>query len=307
MKKYVRNLCALLLCVVVLAGCGKSKSFDISEYLDTSWESKDIAPQYYELYLTTYTLEGYAGIDTFVDLSLCYYQNAGNYSVAEVFSTFDVVDFTSNVFSFSFADDGWGNSGDITLTFNKDSIDVSVSNLQWSSTGEWGFSEDSFTLYKSSDVSDGQSSPSDGEQVYDTSTASGILASMGMTEQEFRDSCLSLEQVHTTTFENQTAILAGDILNNPSQYYGLAFKPYSHYGPDCCKIDAKGMSDDGYIFYEDSSGPNYLIFDFRDDPYVPTLSEGELFVPYMIFTDFRTDSWGDDWLVFWMLSMDTVN
>ena len=128
-----------------------------------------------------------------------------------------------------------------------------------------------------------------------------------MSEQEFRDNCLPLQQVHSTTFENETAILAGDILNNPAQYYGLAFKPNSRGGPDCCTIDVKGMSDDGYIFYQDTSGPNYLIFDFRDDPYAPTLSEGELFVPYMIFTDFRTDSWGDDWLVFWMLSMDTLN
>lgn len=307
MKNYVRSLSALLLCIVLLVGCGKSKSFDITEYLDAGWATKDLSPQYYELYLATYMLEGTDGTDTFVDLTFCYYQNAGNYNVAEIFATFDSAEFTSNVFTFNFADDGWGNSGEITLTFNKDNIDVAISNLQSNFGGEWGFTEDNITLYKNADMADGQTSPSGGGQNYDTSTASGILASMGMTEQEFKDSCLPLEQVHTTSFEDQAAILAGDILDNPSQYYGLAFKPDNRYGVDWCKVDAKGMSDDGYIFYEDSNGPNYLIFDFRDDPYAPTLSEGELFVPYMIFTDFRTDSWGDDWLVFWMLSMDTVN
>ena len=210
MKKYLCSVCALLLCAVILVGCGKGKSFDITEYLDTGWATTDISPQYYELYLASYMLEGYDGTDTFVDLTFRYYQNTGDYNVAEVFSTFDSAEFTSNALTFDFFDDGWGHSGKITLTFNKDSIDVSISDLQGGFGGEWGLAEDRVTLYKNPDVTNDPISGGS-EEFYDTSKASGILASIGMTEQEFRAVCTYINS--SAYGRNEYAYAAG------RQYY----------------------------------------------------------------------------------------
>lgn len=303
MKKYLCSVCALLLCAVILVGCGKGKSFDITEYLDTGWATTDISPQYYELYLATYMLEGYDGMDTFVDLTFRYYQNAGDYNVAEVFSTFDSAEFTSNAFTFDFFDDGWGHSGKITLTFNKDSIDVSISNLQGGFGGKWGLAEDRVTLYKNPDVTNDPISGGS-EEFYDTSKASGILASIGMTEQEFKDSCQRLfsESVQIGSPDG-TELYYVDLVEYPNTYIGQHFVIDNLAGYDFSCV-YKGISDDGYPYYEDTTtSVNAVIYDFRDDVYSPNITKGNKITPYVTFQGVRTIN-GNEWLVFWMISCD---
>lgn len=141
---------------------------------------------------------------------------------------------------------------------------------------------------------------------YDTSKASGILASLGMTEKEFRNNCQRLfsNKVQIGT-PNGTELYYSDLIENPTNYLNsyFAIDNLSGYDFEC---SFKGVSDDGYTYYEDYDYYNYnaVIFDYRDDVYAPNIIKGDNFTPYVIFKDVRTSSNGDEWLVFWMICAD---
>lgn len=139
----------------------------------------------------------------------------------------------------------------------------------------------------------------------DTSTASGILASMGLTEAEFRILCQRLFtsniQIGTT---NGNEVYFSDLFEYPNMYINQIFAIDNLSGYDC-ECTYKGTSDDGYPYYEctDYYDGNAVIYDFRDDPYFPNIQKGDAFTPYVIFKGIRTRN-GIDWLVFWMISVD---
>ena len=150
-------------------------------------------------------------------------EGAPTCSVAQIKQTVPVSNINEDVLSFVFADDGWGNSGTVELTFIKNSILVDIKDMQHGDSA-WGFFESTYKLAQNDDAykllqesdEDTPSDPSDAASpddgfnndypyndndgdnyipevddtpTYDMSKASGILASMGMTEEQFKASC----------------------------------------------------------------------------------------------------------------------
>ena len=138
----------------------------------------------------------------------------------------------------------------------------------------------------------------------DTSTASGILASMGMTEEQFRAYCQPLKR----DIASSTSTIICDLRDYPANYVGECYRFVTTSGNQLgIEISTKGQSSDGYITYisipnEDWQG-YILLFDMRDDTYSPTISIGDEIYPYMIFTGVQTIN-GIDFVCFWLISVD---
>jgi len=142
---------------------------------------------------------------------------------------------------------------------------------------------------------------------YDMTKASGILASLGVTEEEFKANCQRLlsKGVQLSATDG-TEVWYGDIVEYPGKYVDKWFviDNISQYSYDF-ECTYKGITTDGYPYYEDVDYYDYnaLIYDFRDDPYSPNIVSGDDFTPYVIFKELRTIN-GEEWLVFWMITMD---
>ena len=154
-------------------------------------------------------------------------QGAPDSTVAKLVKTVELSEFKDKTITIDYEDDGWGNSGTIEITFMQESILADFKNVVWG-YGSWGFSEATYKLERNDnaykllkyDMEDYyekypefdpsyEDVPSNGD-VYtdvpmytfppqnttnsacDLSKASGILASMGMTEEEFKESCTPL-------------------------------------------------------------------------------------------------------------------
>jgi len=206
--------------------------------------------------------------------------------------------------------DTWGVSGKFIVTFNEDSIECEIKDVVASEDG-FDTQEASYTLYKSDYDYENENVYEDdyeyedlGDPVYDTSKASGILAQLGMTEEEFKNSCFNINNYNTN---KQYDITYDDLLKYPNDYIGMAitdFHPGDNFIIATIEIDNKNVSTDGYIYYTDSSySGDKLIFDYRDDVYYPTLSVNEFIVPYMIFSGVQTIN-GTDYLCFQLIAVD---
>lgn len=145
----------------------------------------------------------------------------------------------SNEIVYSFENDGWGHSGKVTLTFEDDSIMFAVNDVMYTDTSSpevWGFYNESGRLVSNPTIYDdlyyteeeynalfGEREYIQQEPIYDTSKASGILASLGMTEQEFRDSCLPLDAGSIDAKTTAFYIDCEDLLRYPDNYIGQHF------------------------------------------------------------------------------------
>lgn len=154
-------------------------------------------------------------------------QGAPDSTVAKLVKTVELSEFKDKAITIDYEDDGWGNSGTIEITFMQESILADFKNVVWG-YGSWGFSEATYKLERNDnayklleyDMEDYyekypefdpsyEDVPSNGDvytdvpmytfppqnttnSAYDLSKASGILASMGMTEEEFKESCTPL-------------------------------------------------------------------------------------------------------------------
>lgn len=134
-------------------------------------------------------------------------QAAPQSRMAEIYDAVNLTDTQENPVTLSFEDDGWGNAGTLILDFNKNEITCKIQDLHYTGTdggADWGFANGSYTLQKNNDAfnllaytmddyyevfPEEKSADEDPGQPYDTSKASGILASLGMSEQQFKDSC----------------------------------------------------------------------------------------------------------------------
>lgn len=160
---------------------------------------------------------------------------------AEASAEIPLSEITDNKVSFSFENDGWGHSGNVTLVFLEDSIMFAVENVEYTDSSypeTWGLYENTGTLISRPtlyiDYFDSQENydyeySEEQEPVYDTSKASGILASLGLTEQEFKDSCIPLD---TGSINSKTTAYYVDceaLLRYPNDYVGQHFVPCNNY------------------------------------------------------------------------------
>ncbi|MBR5157295.1 MAG: hypothetical protein IKW59_05970 [Clostridia bacterium] len=195
-------------------------------------------------------------------------------------------------------EDSWRTSGTVILTFKKDNIIFEIKNIT-PSGDMWGVYEGVFEFSRD----DSQNSIEEEESyipapTYDMSKASGILASLGMTEEEFRESCQKLGGGSTS--QNPNPIHTRDLQDYPSKYVG------QHFYDSGFEVTTKGVSNDGYTTYK-----NYqcemLLFDMRDDIYSPTISQGDyLQTTYMIYTGVQTLN-GIDFACFRLIAIDRWN
>ena len=120
--------------------------------------------------------------------------------MAEIKETIKLSDIKDNVVQIDYKDDGWGNSGNFLITFDNDTIVCKFDDIVEDKLANWGFFEDTITMIKDDEAHKKMEyTPEEYEELYpsqptyDMSKASGILASKGMTEDEFRASCQLLK------------------------------------------------------------------------------------------------------------------
>lgn len=267
----------------------------------------------------------------------------------------DLSELTSNEVEIEFDKDGTGNSGKLKFVFASDSIfyTVEINEVEEEPPlyiNLWGYYSNAGNLVSNPDALDiieytpekyqeeydkmyghNTTSPDDSdqgvtiitkpEQTYDTSKASGILASLGMTEQEFRDSCTPLQYVESkyyvspteVEFDDCTYILIDggktilDMREYPEKYLNQYFKLALAVGDKSIvngDIPAYSTSMRYYIDYYNEGYIPIIIYDRRDNTKSPNISTGNRIVTYCVFSECYTSEDGVDYLVFNMLSLD---
>jgi len=297
------------------------ETFDPTPYLGV-WATEAIGWQY-----------GGMILDLTVDnnqlcMYLSYHQSAPASRVAEVYCSMMLNELYGNGIRIDVGDDGWGNTGVIELYLNDNYIECIVSNVKTkeSHSPQWGLYDGVFYLYPNDtayasmeytqdmyDAMYGNNARPDSyefeeqQPTYDTSKASGILASLGMTEEEFRTSCQPL-CIISLSFEGQLEV--DDLRENPNQYVGnhyffsTDFNDETWGQPHSMRVDNKGTSLDGYIYYELME--DCVLYDYRDDTYAPTVSTGDGAAFYVIFTGVQT-IYSTDYVCFNIISLDKIS
>lgn len=243
---------------------------------------------------------------------------------AEIDISVPLADIQDNRIEADFDNDGWGNAGTLRITFDDDQIICKISDVHY--IGEdgapiGGATETTSVLVRMDSAHElleysldnyyemfpdenpdnwGEDGSETMEPGYDTSRASGVLAGIGMTEDEFRVSCTPLQYASTSGklyFFDSDSLSA--IRDYPAEYTGQCFR-FPRF-----PVKDKGVSDDGYPYYtvSDRTGP-LLLFDFRDDVYSPTISEGDNIDAYVIFSSVQLNGLGQDVLCFLLISCD---
>lgn len=130
---------------------------------------------------------------------------------------------------------------------------------------------------------------------YDLSHASGILASLGRSEEDFRSYC----RVLNTKYTENVGPTPNELREYPSNYIGEWFTTNKTFF-----VEEKFTTSDGYLAYANNVyGQQIILFDYRDDPYAPTIAEKNTIWPYAIFEGVQTVN-GDDYLCFTLISVD---
>lgn len=309
--------------LVCLSGCGSSESkIDWHSYVGT-WGESEISGITGGMYLDFAVLEGDEGESA--EIYLCLVQAAPASRSSEVYCDFLLKEMRENSYSGEF-EDSWGNSGELVLTFNEDTIECVIKdNMKHDSSAMWGMYPGTYTLFRNDDIYElldydideyyemfpDEAPEGYGKPTHDTSKASGILASLGMTEEQFRASCKPL----SINGHDKEITTAKELREYPGNYMGQHFyisgdflgTPDTTYSPHWVTVNSKGMSADGYPTYIDY--PNFdfyepiLIFDMRDDIYAPTISEDDGIYPYLIFNGVQTIN-GTDYVCFLLISAD---
>ena len=204
----------------------EQQAFDISKYASTVtyWATEGMDWVYGGYALGIYINE-ISPNSAYFEFS--YLQGAPSSRNAVAAAEIPLSEINSNEVTYSFENDGWGHSGNVTLTFEDDTILFAVSDVAYTDPTcpeMWGFYDVSGnlvsnpTIYNDLYYTEEEYNALFGEQeqppqqpVYDTSKASGILASLGMTEQEFRTICTYINS--SSYGRNEYAYAAG------RQYY----------------------------------------------------------------------------------------
>ena len=291
----------MIVTTILMAGCG-GKSFDINRYIDTCWtqENTDWSKKGYILHI-------YQEGDK-VLFNLSYLRGEPNPKHTNTIAIKKLSEITSNEIDLYFTNDSWGKSGDIKLVFNGDKIEYTISNVKGGEDANWGFINDKGTLVKNMNAEselqmhNEQQAETVQAKTIQTQpsriTSSKILASIGMTEEQFKKSCIRINDI-----KYGADILYSDILQYPDKYINLYCNDPNLY------IREKSETSDGYPAYVvmNKFGGNWRynveIFDMRDNTRSPNLSKGACINPYMVFKGVSHNN-GNDWLVFHMISVD---
>lgn len=249
--------------------------------------------------------------------------------VAEIDISISISEIQDGRMEATFENDGWGNAGTMRITFDDDQILCKISDVHY--VGEdwaalWGVTETTVVLVKMNhahslieyDLEDyyeifpdenpdnwdnNDSEPTKPAPAGNTSKASGILANLGMTEDDFRVACAPLQIIWymgSTPAYRMDSEMLNTICDYPEQYSGNYFSfPYF-------EVEQKGVSADGFLCYYRTlqNGPPILIFDYRDNVYSPTISEGDRISAYVIFDGIQLNGLGQDILCFRLISCD---
>lgn len=298
-------------------------SFDLSSYVSevTYWATESTNWVYGGYALGIYIGEEFGDNVCF---ELSYIQAAPASRVAVAYAEIPLSEITGNEITYAFENDGWGFSGNVTLVLLEDSVEFTISNVEYTDLDcpeVWGFCNTMGYLISNPYVYDDLSYTQEeydmlfgddttSEPTYDTSKASGILASLGMTEQEFRDSCFEMVFYSANLSVRDYQVNGCEMLSYPNDYVGYQVtldKNVDGSNTAYYKVYDKGISTDGYTYYDIyNSHLNAIvrIYDFRDDVYSPTISADDYINPYMIFNGVQTSLSGNDYLSFVLICVD---
>ncbi len=125
---------------------------------------------------------------------LSYTQSAPASRTAEFGITESLDNIKNNIVACEGIKDSWGNTVTAEIDFSDpDSIECRIVKVIPDEYAMWGFKEATYRLVRNDDAHQQMEyAPGNVEniEIYDTSKASGILASLGMTEEEFKNSCI---------------------------------------------------------------------------------------------------------------------
>lgn len=347
MKLFAKRFLLVLLSVVLLlsTSCSKSPKTELTESTNATVETLSTEPSAtselnISSYVGTWSEDGLSWETGgfLLDLSaengiltayLLLTGDAPSSKLAEVEEVFALSSIDNSKISANFENDNWGNSGTMTLEFLDKKILCTLSNVTYTGEGDfamWGLYDCEVELVRNNNAHDDLSYTMDDyyelypeekpteQPVYDTSKASGILASKGMTEQEFRNSCqpLSLSgsdneiltmtnlREYPSSYTGQFFYISGDSYNNNNDSSG------TYYNPKSIEIDYKGTDSDViyYMIYPEYDWhEDVIIYDLRDDVYSPTITPGDYICPYLIFGGVATSN-GTDYVCFFLISVD---
>lgn len=291
------------------------EAFDLSKWAEiTYWSSTNIDWVY-----GGYVLEIYAGetFGNYAYFSLSCIQAAPTSRTAIADAEIALSEITSNEITFAFENDGWGHSGKVTLVLMDEAIMFTVSDVAYTDPSRpemWGlydnvgvltanpdvyddlyYTQDEYEMLYAENETDINTSP---EYVYDTSSASGILTSMGISEQEFRVLCSPMQNQYQTGYgivAEYNDDLVEAMRNYPADYAEGFFKI------PVFVVESGFVSADGYLCY--SGGPNIRVYDYRDNN-DPVVSIEDKIGIYAVFKGLQTDNSGTVYLCFWLISLE---
>ncbi len=304
-KRVLALLVASAMLFSMLAGCGNK--VDLSAY-DGIWAEEDLNYENGGFIMTVTT-------DDDVATLFCEYadEDSGTTS-GGVSKEITSKDIQKNVVTIEDAEDDWGNVVDMNITFNEDTIVCEVTGIKdgdaipvfYKGTYTLVRNEDALQILSETPWEEAMGVKADDyseEPVYDTSKASGILASLGMTEEQFKASCIPMqkkeEAPNATIWWNDTEKL-NSMLDYPADYMN-GFCYFAR-----VDVEDKSMSTDGYPCYTQygSSVPNMRFYDFRDKVNYPTISNGDNIATYAIYRGIQTTDGGNDYLCFHLISVE---
>lgn len=266
----------------------KNHTFDINKYEDKIWASDDLKSN-------TYILEIIKNEDDTISFYLRYFEHGDLGHIADILESVEHEDINGNKLSFNFDSDGYSHSGTVNMTFNSDNISVKIGNVKGSANSEWGFVEDSFTLEENPLAYEGLPSEFESTQESNLSKASEILKKMGLSVDEFKQSCHYISNNESNyVYDSNTATVH---IERPDYTYKQLRQYPADYANLCCFDDnlyvcSKDKSSDGYTVYKVKDKSSYegdiILFDKRDDIYSPTISIDDAIVPYMMFKGVQT-------------------
>ena len=196
--------------------------------------------------------------------------------------------------------DSWNSSGTTVITFEEDRIIYELKDVV-SGSGAWGVSEGKYYFVRDDSAEEETGDFDDDFYEYEEVKASEILADMGITEDEFRESCTLM---HWSSAEG--IVGTDQLLEYPENYIGkrlvMGINNYieKKYERGFIGLDHKRVSEDAVTYVTTYYEFTLVITDLRVDVYSPSITTNDSICPYMIFTGVDPDGS----LCFDMISVD---
>lgn len=146
-KRIIAVLAMALSILVCLSGCESSKNkIDWHSYVGT-WGESEISKETGGMFLDFAVLDGEEG--EYAEIYLALVQAAPTSRCSEVYCGFLLEEMTDGNSCAGEFEDSWGNTGELVLTFNEDTIECVVKdNVKYDSSAMWGVYPGTYTLYR---------------------------------------------------------------------------------------------------------------------------------------------------------------